>query len=293
MAGESGDGPATRLDAALTAQLSALGGLADADIPLGRAALSLASMGRPGVPLDRYEAHLDALGAAVADGRQGFRGAVDVEAAARLLAHVLAVEFGYRGDLDTYDDLQNANLIRVIDRRRGLPVALGILYAEAARAQGWQLSGLNFPGHFLVRLDVGGDRRVLDPFNGGQTVDAAAMRGLLTAVEGPDATLRPQHYAPVGNRDILLRLQNNLKLRHVRAGALGEALAVLDAMVLIAPDLAWHWRERGLVHQRLGHPTAAIADLEHFQALARRHGHDARWQSETAQRIAEIRRTLN
>ena len=289
----TGPGAAGGLDEALTARLTTVGRLDDADIPLGSVALVLAGIARPGVPLDRYESHLAELGAAVAESRRGFRGAIDVEAAGRLLAHVMAVDFGYHGDLDTYDDLQNANLIRVIDRRRGLPVALGILYAEAARAQGWQLAGLNFPGHFLVRLTVGGDRRVLDPFNAGRILDAAAMRGLLTAAEGPSATLRPEHYATIGNREVLLRLQNNVKLRHVRSGALAEALQVLDAMVLIAPAMAWHWRERGLLHERLGHPSAAIADLEHFRTLAQRQGHDARWQGETAARIADIRRTLN
>ena len=44
------------------------------------------------------------------------------------LAEVIARSYGYRGDSDTYDDLQNADLVRVIERRKGLPVALSILY---------------------------------------------------------------------------------------------------------------------------------------------------------------------
>ena len=35
--------------------------------------------------------------------------------------------------------------------RRGLPVALGIIYISAARTLGLQARGVNFPGHFLVR----------------------------------------------------------------------------------------------------------------------------------------------
>jgi regulator of sirC expression with transglutaminase-like and TPR domain len=284
---------APRLDPALADRLAAVGRLEDADIPLGRVALALAGITRPGVALDRYEAHLDQLGDALHRARSGLGEVLDADTAARLLGEVLHEEFGYDGDRETYDDLQNANLMRVIDRRRGLPVALAILYAETARMQGWALHGLNFPGHFLVRLDLGGDRRVLDPFNGGRTVDAPGMRRLLTAVEGPDADLKPEHYAPIGNRDILLRLQNNLKLRHIRAGALDAALTMLDAMVLLAPTMAWQWRERGVVHHRLGHPGAAIADLERFVALAPASGVAARWQTEAAQLIAEIRRSLN
>src|SRR3546814_8592275 len=44
-------------------------------------------------------------------------------------------EFGYHGDTESYDDPQNADLVRVIDRRMGLPVSLGVLYIHAARAQ--------------------------------------------------------------------------------------------------------------------------------------------------------------
>src|SRR3546814_8702530 len=51
------------------------------------------------------------------------------------LAGVLLAEFGYHGDTESYDDPQNADLVRVIDRRMGLPVSLGVLYIHAARAQ--------------------------------------------------------------------------------------------------------------------------------------------------------------
>src|SRR3546814_19645894 len=78
----------------------------------------------------------------------------------------------------------NANLRRVSDRRRGLPVALGILYLHGARAQGWAICGLNFPGHFLLRLDLGAERSIIAPFNGGQPRDAVALRALLKGKTG-------------------------------------------------------------------------------------------------------------
>ena len=54
------------------------------------------------------------------------------------LADVIASAYGYRGDSETYDDLQNADVAKVIERRKGLPVALSILYLHVARAQGWE-----------------------------------------------------------------------------------------------------------------------------------------------------------
>ena len=51
----------------------------------------------------------------------------DLAERARALNEIILLKHGYSGDELTYDDLQNANLMRVIDRRKGLPVALGIL----------------------------------------------------------------------------------------------------------------------------------------------------------------------
>jgi regulator of sirC expression with transglutaminase-like and TPR domain len=121
------------------------------------------------------------------------------------LNRTIHARYGYEGDSATYDDLQNANLIRVIDRRKGLPIALGILYIHAARSHGWDIVGLSFPGHFLLRLDCAGERAILDPFHRGKIRDAGEMpaivleRGLRQVERGErerrlgevDAVVRP------------------------------------------------------------------------------------------------------
>lgn len=70
----------------------------------------------------------------------------------RILRRVLVVQHKYHGDDEQLNDVRNANLIHVIDRRRGLPVALGIIYMHVAEKLGWPMEGLDFPGHFFVRL---------------------------------------------------------------------------------------------------------------------------------------------
>src|SRR5258705_370668 len=154
--------------------------------------------------------------------------------------------------------------MRVVDRRKGLPVALGILYLHAARAQGWESVGLAFPGHFLVRLGDGAERLILDPFHGGQICEAAMLRELLKAMAGQEIELMPEHYAPAADRDVLLRLQNNLKSRLLQAGQYERALRIVETMVMLAPDLAELWREAGLLNARLGNMRASVGALEEF-----------------------------
>ena len=234
-------------------------------LPIGEAALALASYERPRVGLLRYRQHLQTIARDVGrhSGAQGdHRG--DLAARAQALNEIILLKYGYSGDELTYDDLQNANLMRVVDRRKGLPVALGILYLDAARAQGWDSVGLGFPGHFLVRLTEGAERLILDPFHGGRVCDAATLRELLKAMAGQEVELAPEHYAPVADRDVLLRLQNNLKSRLLQAGRHERALRTVETMLLLAPDLAELWQEAGLLHARLGNMRAGVNALEQF-----------------------------
>ncbi|HYM04854.1 MAG TPA: transglutaminase-like domain-containing protein [Stellaceae bacterium] len=241
-----------------------VGQMADEVLPLGEAALALAALDRPRVDLARYRGHLDALAREVSEENAATD---DILEHVHALTAVIDGRYGYHGDTLTYEDLQNANLMRVIDRRKGLPVALGILYIHAGRAQGWNMAGLAFPGHFLVRLERGA-RVILDPFHGGRICAAAELRDLLKVVGGNDAELSPQHYAAVSDREILLRLQNNVKLRLIESQQLEKALVVLDGMTLFAPHHAPLWREAGMIAAQLGNLRAAIASLERFVALS-------------------------
>jgi len=142
--------------------LEAIGTTSDAEIDLAESALLLASIDRPDEPLEPYRVHLAELAHAATTAT---RNSDSVRVQADALRMTLADEFGYRGDSETYDDMRNANLLSVIDRRRGLPVALGILYIHAARGYGADVVGLNFPSHFVVRIEARGQRLVIDPFD--------------------------------------------------------------------------------------------------------------------------------
>ena len=246
-------------EAAIERALREVGAGADDSIDLADTALLLGALDVPNAPLARYRTHIGRLAGGVAA-----RTGAD-EPLERRRGHLNAVLFidnGYAGDTESYDDPENANLLRVIDRRAGLPVSLGILYIHVARTQGWAVDGLAFPGHFLVRLDDRDRRLIVDPFHRGQTLEAGHLRGLLKQFRGADAELEPSHYAPVGNRAILLRLQNNLKTRALQAGDAGRAAAILERMLLIAPEAGGVWHELGILRARLGTMKDAVRALE-------------------------------
>ena len=244
--------------------LAAVGAARDHAIDLAATALLLAALDHAETPLDPYRDHLAQL---AADAKQAAGRSPGIAARVAALGAVFA-RHGYSGDVATYDDPDNADLIRVIDRRMGLPVALAILWLHAARANGWAANGLAFPGHFLIRLEGDGDRAIVDPFHGGRVCEAGDLRDLLKQVAGLDAELRPEHYAAVGNRDVLLRLLNNVKLRSLQAGDAARAADIIDRLRLIAPARIELLREAGLCHARLGNLGRASEMLTAFLAAA-------------------------
>ncbi len=258
---EQGSGIVGRQE--IEALLAAAGQQPDARLDLAETALLLAALDRPRVGLERYRAHLAELAALVGEGA-----GATLEARAVALNEAIRGRLRYEGDSQTYDDTQNANLMRVIDRRRGIPVTLAILYLHGARAQGWEAEALRFPGHVLVRLAQGPRRLILDPFNGGGVLDAAGLRALAKAITGDAAELTPDHTLPLSNREVLLRLQNNIKLRRLQSNQLEPGLATLVSMLLLAPGDWSLWAEAAALHQRLENLGAAVVALGQVIALA-------------------------
>jgi regulator of sirC expression with transglutaminase-like and TPR domain len=268
--------------------LTAQGRLDDADMDLAECALLLASLDRPTADLSLFRDHLAELALHV--GEAVPRGtAPNVSRRASALTDTLSSQYSYQGDTLTYDDPQNANLIRVIERRKGLPVALAILYIHAARAQGWAVTGINFPGHFLIRLDANDGRVILDPFNGGVSRDVTDLRGLLKQMTGIDAELEPVHYAPIDNRQTLIRLLNNIKLRAAAAKENERVAAILDRMLMVAPGDLGLLREAGQCHARIGNMRRAIEALEVVVARSA----NSSLRRETEALLRQVRARLN
>jgi regulator of sirC expression with transglutaminase-like and TPR domain len=266
--------------------LAELGKADDGAFDPGVVALAFAALKRPHTAFGRYEAHLHDL-ANMAAGHAAHTGSAAEQAAA--LSHAIFESNGYSGDTLTYDDLQNADLVRVIDRKKGLPVALGILCMSVAHRLGWSVVGLAFPGHFLLRLDHGGERLALDPFEGARVLDAAGMRDLLKRMQGEGAELTAEHYQPVRNSDVLLRLQNNIKLRRLRAGDISGALETAEAMLAFSPGTVELMRETAMMHMRLENIGQAIRGFERYLAAEPEEG----LRHKAAKLLQELKLRLN
>lgn len=230
-----------------------LGLLDETELELDAAALELAALDHPNADLAHYVALLETMSDRLLTHAVA---AETPEDQAATLARVFAEELAFEGDRDTYDDPDNADLIRVLDRRRGLPIALSLLYVAAARRIGWTAHALNTPGHVL--MSVGEERPVLiDPFNRGAPVQPAQLARLLAATVGRDGAIPADHVAPMSNRAVLVRLLTNQAMRAEAAGDPVRASVIYERMTTIAPSYSHGWWE--LARLQVAHGQAGDA----------------------------------
>lgn len=179
---------------------------------------------------------------------------------ARLRAFVFE-DLGFRGDRLDYFSPSNSLLHEVMQRRRGIPLTLGILMLELGWRVGMPLEGVGFPGHFLVRLTGEPGDVLLDPFARGMMVREEDCRHMLLETTGGRMDFDPEMIASVRKRDMILRLLNNLKNAYVRRGDDALALGVVDRLLILSPDNPDEIRDRGLLLFRLHRYAHALQCL--------------------------------
>ena len=236
----------------------------DARIDLAECALLVAAEEYLELDVDRYLERLDALAEAVETRMAA--AANDVERVQVLIRHLFH-EHGFAGNQERYDDPRNSFLNEVLDRGRGIPITLSIVYMEVARRLGLTVEGIGFPGHFLAKY-AGAAEIVIDPFFG-RTLTEGQCVARLRAVLGADTEWVPQvHLCAATPREILVRLLTNLKSLYLRGRDFGRTLSCSERILLLTPDSPLELRDRGLVFEQLDCFAAAAADFERFLELA-------------------------
>merc|ERR1712217_523495 len=79
-------------------------------------------------------------------------------------------ERGFRGcarSAEEYYRAENSLMHRVIELRRGIPITLALVYMEVGYAAGFELQGVNFPGHFLLGFGSGPSFGLVDAYENG------------------------------------------------------------------------------------------------------------------------------
>lgn len=119
----------------------------------------------------------------------------------------LFAHLGFSGNEQNYFDPENSYLNCVLDRRRGNPISLCLVYIAIARRLRLPVAGVGLPGHFLCRFQSTRGDLYIDPFHRGRLLTRADCIKLLinTGHEFYEGYL-----SAVSPRKILLRMCSNL-----------------------------------------------------------------------------------
>jgi regulator of sirC expression with transglutaminase-like and TPR domain len=252
----------------------------DASIDLAQAALLIACSEYAELVPARYLQQIDELaqrvrtllglapplaGGSAAPPAQDAQQLLDVIGA---LNEVLFQQERFQGNREDYYNPANSFLNDVLERHTGLPITLSLLYIEVGRRVGVRFEGIGLPFHFVVGCLLPQGRIYIDPFEAGRIYNARECRERVRRMPGNRGKLYAQWFEPIGARNLLARLLNNLKHIYITAEDYARALVMCDHLVLLLPQAPLERRERGAVHLQLKHYTRALQDLSAYAELA-------------------------
>lgn len=242
-----------------------IAGLEEGLFPLDRAALVLCLEDYPNLVIEDYLRRLDTLAAQteVLIGQDR-----TVSTIMNSLNEILFVREGLHGNTEDYYDPRNSLLSDVLDRKQGIPISLSVIYLEVAKRIGFQVHGVGFPGHFLVKCLDGERELLIDPFNGGKVLTNAQAQELLDRVYGGSMPVQPSFLQTMERKAIISRMLFNLKGIYYQKEMYPKALAVVERILMLNPGTPSEIRDRGLLFMQTSLFAKALADLEYYLATA-------------------------
>lgn len=242
-------------------KFSQLAMLDEAVFPLDRAALTLGLEEYPTLDIDLYLRKLDTLATRtdVLAGHNRSAGNL-VES----MNDALFVQEALRGNTEEYYDPRNSFLNEVLDRKLGIPISLSIIYIEVARRIDFDVRGVGFPGHFIVKC-VDEEREIfIDPFNNGRVLNVEDCQELLDRVYGGSVPVQPSYFSSMGKRSMITRMLFNLKGLYYQKDDYHKSLSVVERILMLNPGTLSEIRDRGMLYMQTSLFSKALADLEYY-----------------------------
>jgi len=152
------------------------------------------------------------------------------------LNRFLFTELKFKGDNDNYYAPYNSLIAAVVERRKGNPLLISLVFKLIANANNIPIVGINLPRHFIVGYKDKLKNAVtfyLSPFNQGTLLSQDELEDYLNKLNLP---FEPQYFEECSHLEIIKRVLLNLinsfsKLKNV------EKTAELSELYLLIKDI--------------------------------------------------------
>lgn len=186
----------------------------------------------------------------------------DKEKLSALLDH-LYHEQGYKGDWETFFNVDNTHMSQVLLKRKGIPMTLGIVLLTFLEHAGFEAKGICFPSGFILQVNCENEVVYIDPFLGEFQTWAqleVKVRGHL----GNHVKLTLDMLSVDTHKVVTKRLLNIMKAAYLNENSFELALLCSDILLRIDPKDVYERRDRGFLFQQLNCVNLAVNDFEFF-----------------------------
>ena len=265
--------------------------MSDAEFPLLETAVSLAQDEYPELDVQQVLSDVDQLLARVQRRIPADAGPLQK---LRALNQFFYRDLVFCGNVNNYYDPDNSYVNVVLRTRRAIPITLAVLWMELAQGLGLSASGVSFPGHFMMKVNLPEGQVVMDPLDG-QSLSREDLSERLDP-QHKQQELVDDFEVPLGlylqvapPRDIIARMLRNLKAIHASQEDWPRLIAVQNRLVVLLPKVWSEYRDRGLAHAAVGEAELALSDLETYL----QNENSAVDVQVIALRVAELRGAIN
>ncbi len=149
----------------------------------------------------------------------------------KVFNHVFYGLHGFKGNIEDYHNPDNIFINRVLTTMQGNPLSIGLLYMLVAHRVNIPVMGINLPEHFVLAymgetidtesLKIRDDQPLfyIDAFSNGHVFSVREINDFLYKL-GHEPL--PGFFAPCGNKEIIIRMLNNLVVAYDHSGEHGK-----------------------------------------------------------------------
>jgi hypothetical protein len=128
-----------------------------------------------------------------------------------------------KGNHEQYHDPLNSDLAWAIQHGKSNPIGLATIFLLVARRLDLEVDGVNFPGHFLCRVEHGGQHLLVDCFNSGRMHD---LNDILNRRDDIDDAIATALTSTASPGEILIRTLRNLEISLQRHEEIEDAALI-------------------------------------------------------------------
>jgi regulator of sirC expression with transglutaminase-like and TPR domain len=221
--------------------------LDDDHIDLGEAALLIAKDEYPNLDVKKYLKRLDLMAQHL---KEVIGNQTDPKTVIKLINKYLFEELGFEGNRQEHADPKNSFLNDVLDRKKGLPITLSLIYIELARRLKLPIYGVGLPLHFIVKYktadNIADNKAIkdikdikdiyIDPYNFGAILSEADCKSKVSELYVGKVEFKKEFLDVVSKKQILVRMLNNLRAIYYSRAEYRKLEQVVKRILLITPD---------------------------------------------------------